>query len=162
MSDSSPKQQLPVKPLSVFQTYNFVFSYQYPKSHVILIIFLCLISGCVWALFFFFEAHVSISFNKGDDAIKRDLKRMIPIMCGIFVLTTFTYFIAESFANICVHNAIMTLRSKVYHALLRQKMQFYDHAEFSAGNLIQLLTTDIKNIEGASILAFNSFNFCLT
>jgi len=48
-------------------------------------------------------------------------------------------------------NMIKSLRMKVFDNMLRQTSQFYDREDNSSGNLVSVLSDDIKAINGASL-----------
>ena len=89
--------------------------------------------------------------NDTGDYIKNGIAIYIPIIMGMCVIMFLVQMLTRAALHVVNSNLIENVRSTLYDTLIHQPLQFYDEKDHNIGNLTAILSSNVRELNGASI-----------
>ena len=95
---------------------------------------------------------LSIYFSKSSHSeIRKDMAKYIPIMLGIGLFGIISQVITRFCLYYLTSGMTLSIRKDVYKSMLEKPIEYFDDKQNSIGNLTSILSTEAKDLNGASI-----------
>lgn len=92
-----------------------------------------------------------IIINDSGDFIKEGIAIYIPIIMGMCAIMFVVQMLTRAALHVVNSNLIETVRSTLYDTLIHQPLEFYDQKDHNIGNLTAILSSNVRELNGASI-----------
>ena len=95
---------------------------------------------------------LSIYYSKSSHSeIRKDMAKYIPIMLGIGLFGIISQVITRFCLYYLTSGMTLSIRKDVYKSMLEKPIEYFDNKQNSIGNLTSILSTEAKDLNGASI-----------
>ncbi|CAI2361898.1 unnamed protein product [Moneuplotes crassus] len=133
--------------------FNETLKYATPRWGIIIIILGAIICPVCFIIFIYPLAKLLMTFisNPSGTEVKNDMAIYISTIFGIGMVACITQFISKVVLHWLNTNLAQNVRKSVYDNIIKQPLQFFDTVSHSTGNLTSILTSTVKEFNGAAI-----------
>lgn len=139
--------------LGLFTVMKRLYGYMTPKYLIPLVIFGATFVGGGMCLITYPQVKLlmRIILNDTGDYIKNGIAIYIPILAGMCVIMFLAQMLTRAALHVINSNLIESIRSNLYDKLINQPLEFYDNKDHNIGNLTAILSSNVRELNGASI-----------
>ncbi|CAI2362575.1 unnamed protein product [Moneuplotes crassus] len=142
------------KNINIFSfVFNETLKYATPQWGIIIIILGAIICPVCFIVFVYPLAKLLITFitNSSGTEVKNDMAIYLSTMLGIGLISSIVQFVSKAMLHWVNTNLAQNVRKSVYDNIIKQPLQFFDAVSHSTGNLTSILSSTVKEFNGAAI-----------